>query len=119
MLFSNQFIVQLRPRLEFKYVLSQPQGSDQDFLPKIKDAINNLTHKPVAANSLSDSLNCFPLEKLSYSDWPSFLHLLAYRQRSDLMQDLITLYPAIIHLGGEEAMRGVVYAMKDVCSHWK
>jgi hypothetical protein len=46
------------------------------------------------------------------------LHLLAHRKRADLMGDLATLYPAIIHLGGEAAMRGVVDEMKRVCEQW-
>ena len=91
----------------------------QDFLPKIKNAINNLTPKPLAAKSLSDSLICFPLEKLSYIDWQSFLNLLSYQKRSKLMQDFITLHPAILHLGGKPAMREVVNAMQSVCSQWK
>lgn len=41
------------------------------------------------------------------------------KQRSDLMRDIVTLYLAIIHLDGEEAIRGVVDAMKDVCNQWK
>jgi hypothetical protein len=30
----------------------------------------------------------------------------------------ISLYPAIVHLGGEAAMRGVVDEMKRVCEQW-
>jgi hypothetical protein len=58
------------------------------------------------------------LANLPYEDWKSHLHLLAHRQRADLMGDLETLYPAIIHLGGEGAMRGVVDEMKRVCGQW-
>jgi hypothetical protein len=46
---------------------------------------------------------------------PSHLHRLAYRKSADRMKDLATLYPAIVHLGGEGAMRGVVDEMKRVC----
>jgi hypothetical protein len=48
----------------------------------------------------------------------TYLHLLAHRKRADLMGDLATLYPAIVHLGGEAAMRGVVEEMKRVCGQW-
>jgi hypothetical protein len=34
------------------------------------------------------------------------------------MGDLATLYPAIIHLGGEAAMRCVVDEMQRVCEQW-
>jgi hypothetical protein len=61
----------------------------------------------------------FPWQTLPYADWQSYLRILAQSRRSDLMQDLVTLYPAILHLGGAAAMRGVVDAMKEVCNQWK
>ena len=91
----------------------------QDFLPKIWEAILDLTHKPTRVESLSDSLSSFPLATFSYSDWQTYFHHLAHRRRSDLMQDLATLYPAILHLGGKAAMHGVVDAMQEICSQWK
>jgi glycerol-3-phosphate cytidylyltransferase-like family protein len=54
-----------------------------------------------------------------YSEWQTHLHILAHRKRSDLMQDLVTLHPAILHLGGTAAVRGVIDAMRQVCSQWK
>jgi hypothetical protein len=71
------------------------------------------------ANSLHDLLPRLPLANLPYEEWKSRLHLLAHRKRGELMGDLVTLYPAIIHLGGEGAMRGVVDEMKRVCGQWK
>jgi hypothetical protein len=35
------------------------------------------------------------------------------------MGDLVTLYPAILHLGDAGAMWGVVDEMKRVCGQWK
>ncbi|NET32058.1 MAG: hypothetical protein F6K19_08650 [Cyanothece sp. SIO1E1] len=95
------------------------QHAPQDFLSILWDEIFALTHKPTGAKALSDSLPYLPLTTLSHADWQSSLHLLAYRQRSDLMQDLVTLYPAILHLGGEAAMHGVVETMHEVCNQWK
>jgi hypothetical protein len=43
------------------------------------------------------------------------LLLVIHCHRGDLMGDLVTLYPAILHLGGEGAMRGVVDEMKRIC----
>jgi hypothetical protein len=34
------------------------------------------------------------------------------------MGDRLTIYPAIVHLGGEAAMRGVVDEMKRICEQW-
>jgi hypothetical protein len=95
------------------------QQAPQDFLPNIWKAILDLAHKPTRAQVLSGSLPIFPIATLPYSDWQTYLHLLAYRQRSDLMQSLAILYPTILHLGGKAAMRGVVNAMREVCSQWK
>jgi hypothetical protein len=87
-------------------------------LPKIYQAITEITHLPTRARTLSSYLPRLPLN-LPYEDWKSHLHLLAHRKRADLMGDLVTLYPAILHLGGEGAMRGVVDEMKRVCGQWK
>jgi len=35
------------------------------------------------------------------------------------MGDLATLYSAILHLGGEDAGRGMVEEMGRVCKQWK
>jgi uncharacterized membrane protein len=73
----------------------------------------------ISVSETRDSLSRLPLETLPYADWQSYLRILAQSRRSDLMQDLVTLYPAILHLGGAAAMRGVVDAMKEVCNQWK
>ena len=60
-----------------------------------------------------------PLTTLADSDWQAHLHLLAYQRRDLLLDALVTLYPAILHLGGEAAMRGVVDVMREVCDQWE
>ncbi len=72
-----------------------------------------------APEVLSNSLSNFSLDSLSYSDWQTYLHILAHHKRSELMLDLVTLYPAIVHLGGETAMRSVVDVMWEICEQWK
>jgi biotin synthase-like enzyme len=79
----------------------------------------DLTHKPTCAGTLSNLLSRFSLATLPYSDWQTYLHLLAHRRRSDLMQDFVTLYPAIVRLGGKAAMHGVVAVVSEVCGQWK
>jgi hypothetical protein len=95
------------------------QQAPQDFLPKLWKAILDFTHKPTRAKALSGSLPSFPLATLPHSDWQTYLHLLAHHKRSDLMQDFVILYPAIVYLGGEAAMREVVATMREICSQWK
>ena len=51
--------------------------------------------------------------------FPYNTYILAHRTRADLMGDLATLYPAILHLGGEDAGRGMVGEMGRVCKQWK
>ncbi len=91
----------------------------QEFLTILWNEIFSFNHKPPGAKSLSQSLLLFLMTGLLHSDWQSSLRLLSHRQRSDLMQDLVTLYPVIIDLGGETAMRGVVDEMCKVCNQWK
>ncbi len=71
------------------------------------------------AQELHSLLPHLPLTILPLNRWISYLHLLAHRNRADLMQDLATLYPTIVHLGGKEAVRGMVDAMREVCQQWK
>jgi hypothetical protein len=89
-----------------------------DLLGEAFGLMDIVTHKPTRAEALSSYLPRLPLHNLPYPDWQSHLHLLAHRTRADLMGDLVTLYPAILHLGGEGAMRGVVDEMKRVCEQW-
>jgi ABC-type transporter Mla MlaB component len=90
--------------------------SPQNFLSNIYEAILAIVHKPSRAQAISGYIT-----RLSppYSEWQTHLHILAHRKRSDLMEDLVTLHPAILHLGGTAAVRGVVDTMRQVCSQWK
>ena len=102
------------------YVLSKlAEHAPQGALSDLWKAILAFKHKPSGAKALSQFLPRFIEISWLSSNWRSSLHLLASRKRSDLMQDLATLYPVIRSLGGETAMRGVVDAMSEVCKQWK
>ena len=88
-------------------------------LPQALKIISTITDKIASARSLTLFFSRLPLATLPYDDWRSHLHCLAHRTRADLMRDLTTLYPAIVHLGGKEAVRGMVDAMREVCNQWK
>jgi hypothetical protein len=104
------------------------QHSPSNFLIEIWNELYCFSNKSIAAQVLSSALKRVPLETLPYTrnkppdnkmfDWKQVLRLLSFRKRSDFMNDLCTLYPAIVHLGGEGAMRGVVDAMREVCRQW-
>jgi NB-ARC domain len=91
----------------------------QSFLLKILELISQIAHKPTRAEALRRCLPHFPLDRLSFQEWCKYLHILAHSQRPNLIYDLPQLYPAIFHLGGETAMRGVVDAMNEVCTQWR
>ena len=95
------------------------QQSPQNFLSNIYEAILAIVHKPTRAKAISSYITRLPLATLPYSEWQTYLHILAHRKRADLMQDLVTLYPAILHLGGTAAVRGVIDTMRQVCSQLK
>ena len=90
----------------------------QDLLPNLYKAITEITHNPSQAKALSSYISRLPLDRLPYTDWKTYLHLLAHRTRVDLMSDLATLYPAILHLGGEDSGWGTVEEMGRVCRQW-
>ena len=89
------------------------------FLDRVLVELGKITHLPTKAKVLSKYISRLPLAALLYSDWKTYLHLLAHRTRADLMGDLATLYPAILHLGGEDAGRGMVGEIGRVCKQWK
>jgi ABC-type transporter Mla MlaB component len=93
--------------------------SPQNFLSNIYEAILTIVHKPRLAQAISVYITRLSLPTLPYSEWQTHLHILAHRERSELMEDLVTLYPAILHLGGTAAVRGVIDTMRQVCSQWK
>jgi hypothetical protein len=67
----------------------------------------------------SNARNCdISLTSLSYPDWQSHLNS-STRTRETLLDYLVTLYPAILNLGGEDAGRGVVVEMERVCKQWQ
>lgn len=88
-------------------------------LPKVWNAIDSITSHCYRARAYSSTLEYFSSGSTSFSKWNSLLHVLASRKRSELLQDLATLYPVILHLGGEAAIDGVVDAMRQVCNQWK
>jgi len=100
-------------------LIEMVKQSPQNFLSNIYEAILTIVHKPTRAQAISGYIKRLSLETLPYSEWQTHLHILAHRKRSDLMQDLATLYPAILHLGGTAAVRGVIDTMRQVCSQWK
>ncbi|WP_287455954.1 hypothetical protein [Leptolyngbya sp. UWPOB_LEPTO1] len=104
---------------QVKILTELAQQLPESFLPQTYTIIYSIAHKPSCAELLSIYLPRLPLAILSLSNWQSHLHPLAHRTRADLMQDLATLYPVIVHLGGKEAVRGMIDAMRDVCNQWK
>ena len=89
------------------------------YISEVEQIIAKFEYRSLAAQALSSYLSRLPLTSLPYPDWCAHLRLLAHRKRADLMGDLATLYPAILHLGGEAAGRGMVDVMREVCGQWK
>jgi hypothetical protein len=93
--------------------------SPQSFLLKIWEKIEQIVHKPTRAEAFNRCISYFPLSEITHSYWCKYIHILAYQRRPNLIHYFDKLYPAILHLGGETAMHGVIDAMNDVCSQWK
>ncbi len=99
-------------------LIERAKNASEQFIPAIYQSINDIIHEPIRIKAISGYLPRMPAA-LAYNDWKSHLHLLAHRTRADLMGDLATLYPAILHLGGEDAGRGMVGEMGRICKQWK
>ena len=87
-----------RKRL-LKKTTDQSLGEKLQHIEALPDPISK-------AYALHDLLPRLPLDILPLKRCQAYLHLLDRRKRADLMGDLATLYPAILHLGGEDAGRG-------------
>jgi hypothetical protein len=98
---------------------SLAEHAPQNFLITLWQEIEQIADKRTRSIAIINYITRIPLDRLSHPDWCKYLHILAYRKRSELMEDLAKLYPAILHLGGETTMRGVVDAMNEVCSQWR
>ena len=95
------------------------ENCSESSLSHVYRAIAEIPDSSDRAIAISSYIDRLPLDRLPYIDWKTYLHLLAHRTRADLMGDLATLYPAILHLGGEDAGRGMVGEMGRVCKQWK
>ena len=93
--------------------------SPQHMISKTMIVIDSIVDPFYRAEAYSQIIKEYDLEDCSYADWCELIRLLANRKRADLMGDLATLYPAILHLGGEDAGRRMVREMTRVCRQWK
>jgi hypothetical protein len=91
--------------------------SDELFLEIMND-INSLQPSEYKAQAYSKIFKNWYLEDCSYQDYSEWLHILSNRKRSDLLQDLIHLQPAIINLGGEDIINALIISMQEVCNQW-
>jgi hypothetical protein len=105
---------------QFELLATMAENSPSNFLPYIYQAIiHEIPHKPRRAKALSIYLSRLDLAQLPYSDWCSHLKLLASQERGDLIEDLATLYPAIVALSSVEVGQGMLKIMREVSGQWK
>jgi hypothetical protein len=93
--------------------------SPQHMISETMIAIDSIVDPFYRAEAYSQIIKEDDLGDCSYADWCELIHLFAHRTRAHLMGDLATLYPAILHLGGEDAGRGMVGEMGRICKQWK
>ena len=96
-----------------------PHLPKEQFEPALAmvDAIKEGYHR---ADALKNFLERMELETINTARWQQLqlLHELSYRRRQDFIENLPKLAPAIIQLGGKEALQGCVDAMEQVCRWW-
>jgi hypothetical protein len=100
-------------------LISFVEHAPQDLLATIWDEIDRITNNYSKAGAIGNHISRLPLHELSYPDWCKYLHLLAHRDRAELMANIAKLYPVLLRFGGETTLRGVVDAINEVYSQWK
>lgn len=86
-------------------------------ISKIQYGSKDFDYRPMALGKLAPYMAELSHIKL-YPLWCETLHLLAYHTREDLLVDLQALIPAIVALGGPDALEETAQAIEDVGSWW-
>ena len=90
----------------------------QHLLPEVLEMTRSFQSEYQRSKALSFLLPRLSLTHWNEEFWEENLHILARRQRQELMKNLANLSSVIEALGGQEALRGLAIAMRDVSRQW-
>jgi hypothetical protein len=90
----------------------------EELLLEVKECARTFKNSVDRAAVLSALLPRLVLDKIDLSFWQELLATLTCRTRAEFLEDIPKLAPAIISLGGQAALNGVVAAIQQVCGWW-
>ena len=88
------------------------------WIPTLVEEVRNLKGGYSRSKAFSALLPRLALNDIDPPFWQELLATLTCRTRKEFDGDIPKLAPAIVALGGEAALRGVVGAMRQVCGWW-
>ncbi|MGB7439848.1 MAG: NB-ARC domain-containing protein [Coleofasciculaceae cyanobacterium] len=91
----------------------------ESLLPQALEATRTLGFEGNRAKALQGLIERFTPSSVDFPLWQKTLHVLASLNRPHFLNNLPQLAPLIIRLGGVEALRETVKAVKDVSQWWK
>jgi len=88
------------------------------WMPTLLEKSRNLKDGHSRAHAFSDLLLRLDPTEIDPPFWQELLATLTCRTRAEFFEDIPKLAPAIVALGGEDALREVVESMRQVCGWW-
>ncbi len=89
-----------------------------DGIPQLLEASREIKEGYSRSSAFSALLPRLALSEIDTAFWQEILGALTCQNRKEFIADIPKLSSAIVALGGEEALRGVVRAMGEVCGWW-
>jgi hypothetical protein len=89
-----------------------------EILPEALEAARAIQDEYYRANALSRMIPPLKSSSFDFSFWKESLHVLARRERQNLLTDISELSSVIIALGGDEALAQTARAIQDVGRQW-
>jgi NB-ARC domain/APAF-1 helical domain len=90
----------------------------EDFLLEALDIVRGFQSEFHRASVFSAAIHQINLKFFDFPLWSEMLQTLAHRDRSQLLEDIPKLAPAIIHLSDRSTLNLVVQAIREVCQQW-
>ncbi|MGF1482607.1 MAG: hypothetical protein ACFB4I_24550 [Cyanophyceae cyanobacterium] len=90
-----------------------------EIVPEALAAARGIGDESYRARALQGLMESLSSSSVDFSFWQETLHVLATLNRPHFIDNLPQLAPLILNLGGVEALRNTVSALKDVSRWWK
>jgi hypothetical protein len=89
-----------------------------EYFPMALEAVQSIQNEHDRHEELIELSKYLVNDSDRFKRWTSLLHLLAYRRRSSLLNDIAALAPVLVALGDETAVLEVSTAIEDVSRWW-